>query len=108
MLYFNILKLIDDIMEILQKHEVTNWYQIFSDNKARLLMAINSKSNHWILEQFTAILDMYGGMGSFSDLFICEQAGYKISPKDVKRVNEKINKLREKLYVSLKAETSKL
>jgi hypothetical protein len=95
-------------MEILQKHEVTNWHQIFSDNKVRLLMAINSKSNHWILEQFTAILDMYGGMGSFTDLFICEQSGYNISPKDVKRVNDKFNKLREKLYVSLLAEISKL
>ena len=52
-------------------------------------MAINSKSNHWILERFSAILDMYGGIGSFTDVFICEQAGYKISPKDVKQVNHK-------------------
>ena len=102
------LKLIDDIIDILQKYEVTNWYKILSDNKTRLIMAINSKSDHLILEQLTAIMDIYGGMGSFTDIFICEQAGYEISPKDVHRVNRQFQKLSTKLYFSLKEEILKL
>ena len=46
----------------------------------------------------TALLEGYGGMGSFNDLYLCSHNGHRVLPADEEAVNERFDALRAELY----------
>jgi hypothetical protein len=54
-----------------------------------------------MLEQ---IQRLYGGMGSFNDLFVTDRAGHHIEPGNIDRVNTRLQQLQQDLFLAVTSE----
>jgi hypothetical protein len=97
-----ILQLLEEINNILRKHNVRRWLGILPAITDNLRQAEESGNSHQILEIMDEILSLYGGMGSFTDLFINDQAGHDTAPKDISKVNSRLQALQEALFLEAK------
>lgn len=62
----------------------------------------NSTKSKLSSYEIDEILSWYGGMGSFSDVYISPYNNHTISEEQVNIVNSKLSKLRDSIYDSLK------
>lgn len=44
------------------------------------------------------VLDLYGGMGSFSDLMLCAINGHNVAPENEDKINTQLSNFRSKIY----------
>lgn len=85
--------------------------------EARILQALKELNlllemcgeNHWknqiaaaqngpVSKMSKGIVHWYGGMGSFSDLWLSDLNGHNVTEADEDKINQKLSKLRSKLY----------
>jgi len=99
---------LDIIIATLNKYGVEDWYNILSDKKDRLNKAFDSGNTEWIISQLEELIEVYGGMGSFTDLFITNKAGHRISDEKTSEINQEFRKFRTDLFLALQKEISRL
>jgi hypothetical protein len=85
-----LLATIDETVCLLRLYSVGQWAEWLSNDAA----AIQGSDFHGVAH----LLSGFGGMGSFSDVWICPENGHKINQSDVQRVNEKLQKLSSEIY----------
>ncbi len=103
-----ILDLLHIICTILDRHNERFWSEQVADIQKRLKRALDSGSTSWILTLLEEIRELYGGMGSFGDIFITHQAGHDIEPGEVSGVNSRFQELQDSLYLVVTAEIDRL
>ena len=105
-------QLLREISGFLEQYGVDFWAEYVTERADELQSAILSQSNTSILYALYTIKKMYGGMGSFGDIYINPYAGHSIEIEQVSTVNRKFHELKTQLYgavrdeiVSLQAQT---
>ncbi len=93
-----ILQLLIRIRRILEDHDVKFWVDHFAGLERDFNKAIAAGDHGTLLQGMKRIAEMYGGMGSFNDLFINERAGDRIEPGKESTVNRELGILRTQLY----------
>ena len=86
-----LISLLEDAIVLLQSHGVNYW----ADWLSRGVECLKSDDAYGIEH----LLNAYGGMGSFTDVFICPENGDNIQKNDVEKVNRQLNNLREDIYL---------
>ena len=81
---------VDEVIKLLAFREVGAW----PDNLRRINDRIR---NEWD-EGPKLLLELFGGMGSLNDIYICPENNQKISPGEVKSVNQELNRLLSRAY----------
>lgn len=104
----NINAIVDSVIAILERYTVKDWLTILLEKKKYLNIAFTSGNNEEIISQLNEFLELYGGMGSFTDLFITNKAGHNISNEETSKVNLEFGKLRTQLYLALQEEKSRI
>lgn len=99
-----IVDLLDRIYQIMADHRVGAWEDRIYDLRSRLASAADSKNRPAVRALLEDISYLYGGMGSFNDLYISSQAGHQIEERHVRGVNTRFQQLQEKLYVAVSAQ----
>lgn len=94
--------LLDEINDVLRKHNVRNWTDVLLDIANQIEQAKNLNDPSHILAFIEEIKGLYSGMGSFNDIFITDQAGHDISPEDIDIVNSRLQTLQTELYLEVK------
>ena len=85
-----LLGLLQDTVELLQDCGETHWASWMQKSK--------DKIKNGDFNGITLLLKAYGGMGSFNDLVIHPLNGHNVNTDEVDKVNEKLVKLRQKIY----------
>ncbi len=99
-----ILEVMEQIKVLLNRHGVRFWAKELGYLQEDLKNAYNSDSDNRKREGLEQILRIYGGMGSFSDIFINQFAGDDILPNEMTPVNKKLRELRSQLYLLVEEE----
>ena len=81
---------LEDAIQLLEKHNVRNWAEWLKKDIARI-----QRSDIYGVEH---LLSLFGGMGSFNDVYICEENGYSINDDEILIVNERLSELRSEIY----------
>ena len=81
-----------ELRELLAQYKITPWVEHID----RLLAV----ADHGPDSLKTAVLGMYGGMGSLNDLYICRANGFDV--QDEKAVDTTLSQLVHKLWVNAK------
>jgi hypothetical protein len=103
-----VVDLLEKIERILAQYSVNDWLIRIQDCIQRLQVAISSNNTKSLLQELEYLKSFYGGMGSFSDIFITPEAGYKIEQHKVSPINRNFQKLQARLYDKLTEEIQKL
>jgi hypothetical protein len=87
-----LVKVLDQIISLLESDEEDHWKMWVSESKRRLLNSDYSGIEH--------LLSAYGGMGSFNDLVICQSSedGKLTWKEGYKKKNNTLSKLRSKAW----------
>ncbi len=101
-------KLLSQFSSTLGKYHVKFWPDYLSKLEEQLTRAYASGEDQEKREALTRIKGIYGGMGSFTDIFITNLAGHTIATEDESAVNEEFQHLRTQLYLLLKEELASL
>lgn len=81
---------VDEVIKLLAFREVGAW----PDNLRRINDRIR---NEWD-EGPKLLLELYGGMGSLNDIYICPENNQKINPEEVQPVNQELSRLLSRAY----------
>jgi fructose-bisphosphate aldolase class 1 len=81
---------LDDLIAHLNKYEEKNWSIIFS--KIRKLIDNGDRRG------LDSLKNMRGGMGSFTDLIICQMNGHRIKKNEESFVNNELMKLGNQVF----------
>ena len=85
-----LIDLLEETANLLRSHGVDYWADWLSRDMARLKDGDCYSVEH--------LLSAYGGMGSFTDVFICPENGDRIQKNEVIRVNRRLDELRGAIY----------
>jgi hypothetical protein len=85
-----LISLLEDAIALLRFHGVNHWADWLSHDVEYLRDGDLYGIEH--------LLSAYGGMGSFTDVFICPENGHNIQKSDVERVNQRLNNLQHEIY----------
>jgi len=85
--------LLGRICAVLRGHSAYISGEELADIRYKLAQAIGSADTRVILGLLERTRQLCGGMGSFNDLFVTDQAGHDIKPKDIDRVNSRLQRL---------------
>jgi hypothetical protein len=80
-----------DVVELLDAVNERQWAFRLRGDLERLEEDDGSAVDH--------LLSAYGGMGSFNDLYICEQNGHKITADGFDQVNRKLRRLSTGMWI---------
>jgi len=83
-------RILEKIVELLRTHGEQHW----SEWLARDLELIRMGDAYGIQN----LLSAYGGMGSFTDLYLCPENGSQIAESEVRPVNKKLRRLASQAY----------
>ena len=86
--------LLEETIELLRSYGVNPW----ADWLSRDVEYLKDKDLYGIEH----LLSAYGGMGSFTDVFICPENGHNIQKSDVEKVNQRLNNLQNEIYLLAK------
>ena len=93
-------KLLAEIHSILEEAEEKKWIGWVREQQQRLDEVFKSDNKKDKVVVIKEIMDLLrGGMGRFSDLYLCEENGHKV--RDEKKINKKLDNVRNKLYTDL-------
>jgi hypothetical protein len=81
---------------------------IIKSHRERLQTSATSESVKWVKDELEAIKGLYGGMGSFGDIYISPEAGYNVKSEDVSSVNSIFRGLQGQLYDEIERELKRL
>ncbi len=104
---FEIRELLSEIKKILERHKVIFWSSHFAELESWFDAAYQSDDIHEKHLALDAIKQVYGGMGSFGDVYINAIAGDSISPEEESYVNKNLRFLRSALYEAVTDEILK-
>ena len=94
------------IRALMEQHQVGFWTEFFCDVEQRFQTACTMEDEPTQRQLKTLLMDIYGGMGSFGDVFITHLAGDAIAPEDVSPTNRELRELRSRLYELLTDKTA--
>lgn len=100
--------LLEEICSLLEKYRIAPWVTILKTKKEQFVSARESGDAQKLRAALKAILSIYGGMGSFGDIYVSDKAGFPIAADDVLPVNTKFQDLRTRLYVEVTDEIATL
>ncbi len=103
-----IIQLLSDCANLLRRFEVRGWTRILEIELQDLKRAYASEARGYKLRILNDILRLYGGMGSFSDIYICQENNRLIKGDEVMAVNKEFQRLRSVLYINVQAEIAEL
>jgi hypothetical protein len=104
----NVINILEQIQSVLEQCSSKKWTTIIKTHAERLKAATDSNSVKWIKDELEAVKELYGGMGSFSDVYITPEAGYNIKHEDVSSVNNMFKGLQSQLYDETESELRRL
>ncbi len=85
---------VTDTIVLLQKYEVSVWADRLDE------------INHRIIQRWpegpALLLELYGGMGSLNDVYLCPENNHKIRNENVQDVNQMLSQLTSKMYALAK------
>jgi hypothetical protein len=76
-----------EIVAILAAHGVEQWKVVLADLQERFEKANASGNVSLMAAALEDLKELFGGMGSFNDVFISPEAGHHISRTEVNRAN---------------------
>jgi CRP-like cAMP-binding protein len=103
-----VLGLLSEIASILEKHSVAHWEGIILARLESLRTASQTGNERHLAQELQEIRGLYGGMGSFSDVYVTDRAGDKIDAGQVRSVNSRLQRLRTELFISVGREMEQL
>lgn len=80
----------EETAAFLARYGVQSWADWLAADAVRIRQRDFSGVEH--------LLSAYGGMGSFTDVWICPENGHSIEAADVPAVNKELDRLRSQLY----------
>lgn len=101
-------QLLTQIRSLLERYQVKFWADQIADLEEQFKKAYASGNDRAKRRALDQLEELYGGMGSFNDLFISSTSGDAISPEDESAVNKQLSHLRRQLYQVLQAERASL
>jgi hypothetical protein len=81
---------LDETIQLLQTYEIGDWAQWLERDRSR----ISARDYYGLVH----LLSAFGGMGSFSDVWICAANGHKIAEEQERQVNTRLQELRGEIY----------
>jgi hypothetical protein len=84
-----LLSLLREVVDLMKAHNERRWVFRLEGDLERLREGDTGAIEH--------LLSVYGGMGSFNDLYLCEQNGHKISLGETAPVNERLRGLASRI-----------
>jgi hypothetical protein len=96
------LGLLEQIIALLELHEVRHWPARLADIAARFREAGATGEEWKRREALDELRGLYGGMGSFNDLVIGERGAPVTARLELAAINDELNALRRRLYRSLR------
>jgi hypothetical protein len=103
-----ILDLLSQLLSILRDHSVAEWEVEIADRVEGLRSAAQAGDSHLLIKELQEVMRMFGGMGSFNDVFVTERAGHRIGPGQVGTVNSRLQKLSTELFVLVEQEIERI
>jgi len=88
------------IAALLRKHREQEWPARLSETAERLHRVEDSGGPDETVSGMQEILGFFGDTRSLRDVYLTDEAGHKIKPKDVPAVNAYLRALRTQLYLS--------
>ncbi len=85
-----LLKVLDELVAILELHGERHWSQWIRDDAS-----IIREGDLYGVRHF---LTAYGGMGSLNDMWLCASNGHKITEEETKSENERLSKMRSEAW----------
>jgi hypothetical protein len=79
-----------DVVDLLERHRERQWTFIIEGLVSRL-----TEDDPGAID---GILALYGGMGSFNDLYICQQNGHTIDDREVQSVNQRLREVAGRIW----------
>lgn len=99
--------LLQQIRTILEKYGENGWAQKFAWLKEDWVAAQSPNSNVDRELALQRIKEIFGGMGSFSDLAIDHRSGHLIKPEEARTVNVELYRLSNQLFILVEKEISR-
>jgi hypothetical protein len=103
-----VLELLDDIRALLGEHHVDRLVDELGNVRHRPAQAVDSANTRVILGLLVQMRQLYGGIGTLSDVCVSDRAGDKIDPGQVRSVNSRLQRLRTELFNSIGQEIERL
>jgi hypothetical protein len=103
----SILSILDEILSVLNEYQINDWSRIIEEHKLELSKAMISGNDPRIQIELRDILGLYGGMGSFNDIYITDKPGCELPPDLLHAVNHHLQQLQSDLFDSITTEISK-
>ena len=85
-----LLMALQEVVELLKAHNERRWAFRLEGDLERLREGDTGALEH--------LLSAYGGMGSFNDLYLCEQNGHNISFGETSSINEHLRSLASRVW----------
>ena len=85
-----LLRALQEVVELLKAHNERRWAFRLEGDLERLREGDTGALEH--------LLSAYGGMGSFSDLYLCEQNGHTISIGETSPINDHLRALASRIW----------
>lgn len=93
-------KLLVEIHSILEEANEKKWIGWVKEQQQKLEQVFKSDSKKEQVAVVKGVMDLLrGGMGRFSDLYLCKENGHKVL--DERKINKKLDKARNDLYCDL-------
>lgn len=103
-----VLELLSELDKILKDCSASDWEDVVSTRYESLRKAAQAGNDGMLRRELQEIRGLYGGMGSFSDVYVSYQAGDNIDPGQVRSVNSRLQRLRTELFISVGREIERL
>jgi hypothetical protein len=81
---------LDETIRLLQTYGIVDWAQWLERDRRRI--------SHRDYYGLVHLLSAFGGMGSFSDVWICAANGHKIAEEQESPVNRRLQELQGEIY----------
>lgn len=100
--------ILEEIIGLMTKYHVEPWREILEAIAGQLERAMESERPKHAVEALESLKELYGGMGSFNDVFISPEAGHQIPHSKVNSVNAELQRLQTLLYQEIDQELNRV
>jgi hypothetical protein len=103
-----IIQQLTECAKLLRRFQIHGWTEEFERATSDMNRAYAADDLTFKLRTLTNLRNLYGGMGSFNDIFICIENNAIIKADQVTTVNAELQQMQSALYDSVVAEIQDL
>lgn len=93
-------RILGDLIELLERHGVKPWVEELMDRRDSVILEEPGATEK--------ILELYGGMGTFNDLYLCQENGHRGTQDELFSANERLRELQLELVEAIDRSSEEL